>query len=96
MSALLFLACFIVAPAVLTGGLARRFLSRNPAASRGQILRACVPAGAILPLLPITAMVALSDDIYNPVLIAVMATAVGALLVGVLVCLPVGLAMTRK
>lgn len=96
MSALLFLACFIVAPAVLTGVLARHFRSRNPNVSRGRILQTCVPAAAVVPLLPVSAMVALSDDIYNPLLIAVMATTIGALLVGTLVCLPVGLAMTRK
>ncbi len=95
MSALLILAWFIVAPAVLTRTLVRRFMSGNPAASRGWILRTSVPAGAIVPLLPLAAIVALSNDIYNPWLIAVMATAIGALLAGVLVCLPVALAMTR-
>lgn len=96
MSALLFLACFIVVPASLTRTLVRRLMSGNPAASRGWIVRTCVPAGAIVPLLPITAIVALSNDIYNPWLIAIMATAIGALLVGMLVCLPVALAMTRN
>lgn len=95
MAALLFLAWFIAAPAFLTRMFVRYFLSRNPTASRGRTLRTCVPAAAVLPLLPLTTLVAVSDEIYNPVLIAIMATAMGAVLVGLLVCLPVGLAMTR-
>lgn len=85
----------MIAPAGLTWGLVRYFLSRDPAASRERVLRVSVPAGAILPLLPLAAMIALSESVYNPVPIAILATAIGALAVGVLVCLPLGLALTR-
>lgn len=96
MTILLFLLCFLIAPAGLTWAFVQHFLSRNPDASRGRILRTSVPAGAILPLLPLTAMVALSQEIYNPVPIAILATAIGALAVGALVCLPLGLALTKR
>ena len=54
-----------------------------------------VPAASILPLLPVTAMVAYSSEIYNPLLIAIMGTAIAAVAVGLCICLPVGLVLTR-
>ena len=82
-------------PAVMTRWLVRLALSRNVCASRGQILRTWTPLSAVLPLLPGTVIVAVSDQIYNPLLIAIMGTALAGLAVGLCVCLPIGLAMTR-
>lgn len=92
---LLFLACFIIGPAILTWGLVRLVLARDPSSSRARILRICVPLGAVLPLLPGTVMVALSSQIYNSVFIAIIATTMAAMVTSLCVCLPVGLSLTR-
>jgi ABC-type phosphate/phosphonate transport system permease subunit len=95
MPILLFLVSLVVAPAVLTWALVRLALWRNANASRAQVLKASVPLGAIVPLLPWSALVALSDEIYNPLLIAVMGTALAGVATGLCVALPTGLALTR-
>ena len=95
MPTLLFLFCFILAPAAGTWAIVWFVRSRYPGSSRAQVLRIGVPAAAILPLLPVTAMVAFSGDVHNPLLIAIMGTAIGVLAVGLCICLPVGLALTQ-
>lgn len=96
MPALLFLICFIVAPAVLTHGLVRLALWLRPQWGRGRILRTVLPMAAILPLLPFGVMIARYDGIDNAVPIGVVVTALAALVVGLCVCLPVGLGVLRR
>lgn len=96
MPALLFLICCIVVPAVLTAALVRLALALRPDWARGRILRRVVPVAAIVPLLPFGVMTARYDGIDNAVPIALVATALAALAVGLAVCLPVGLAVMRR
>ena len=95
MTIVLFLLCLVLLPAALTWGFVRLALSRSADASRARILLLCVPPAALLPLLPGTATVMISNAIFNPLLIAVMATLIIGAGVALCVCLPVGLAMTR-
>jgi hypothetical protein len=95
MSSLALLACLIVLPALLTFGLVRLFLAHNGSLSRSQVLRKAVPIGAILPLLPVTWLVASATNIDNPVPIAIVATLLMAGIVGFCVCLPIGWMATQ-
>jgi hypothetical protein len=94
-SILFFLTCLIVAPAVLTWLLVKLVLWRDPDSSSSRVLKIAVPLAAIAPLLPAAAMVAVSREIYNPALIAVMGTLLVGTGDGLCVCLPVALALTR-
>lgn len=95
MSILFFLGVVVFAPAALTWGLVRLVLWRNPETGRGRILSIAVPLGASLPLTPAALSVALSNEIYNSALIALMGTLLVGGGVGACVCLPVALSLTR-
>ena len=92
---LLILVCLILAPAALTWGLVQFALARSADTPRAKILLICVPPAALLPLLPATITVMISNAIFNPLLIALMATLIVGAGVALCVCLPVGLALTR-
>lgn len=95
MASLLFLAILILLPALFTWGLVRLLVAYGHGGSRRHVLSIAVPAGALLPMLPGTVWVAMSDMINNAALIAVAGTLMLAAVIGVCVCLPVGLAATR-
>jgi hypothetical protein len=92
---LLFLAILILLPALFTWGLVRLLVAYGHGGSRRQVLAKAVPGGALLPLLPGTVWVAMADMINNAPLIAVVGTMMLAVVIGLCVCLPVGLAATR-
>jgi hypothetical protein len=94
-ASLLFLAILILLPALFTWVLVRLLVAYGQGGSRRQVLAKAVPAGALLPLLPGTIWVAMEDMINNAALIAVAGTLMLAVVIGVCVCLPVGLAATR-
>lgn len=95
MASLLILTLLFVLPALFTWGLVRLLLAHDIRTTRRSLLALAVPAGAILPLLPGTVWLAMTDTINNPVPIAIAGTLILAAGVGLLVCLPVGLAATR-
>ena len=95
MTIVFFILCLVILPAALTWGFVRLAMSRSTGSSRARILVLCVPPAALLPLLPGTAAVMISNAIFNPVLIALMATLIVGAGVALCICLPVGLALTR-
>lgn len=74
----------------------RLCVSKKVCETRAQIVLASVPSAAILPILPVTIVVARATMINNPVLIAAMGTLLVGTAVGLLVCLPVAMALTRN
>lgn len=96
MASLLLLAILILLPALFTWGLVRLLVAFGHGGSRRQVLAKAVPTGALLPLLPGTVSVAMTDTINNAALIAVAGTLMVAAVIGICVCLPVGLATTRN
>lgn len=95
MASLLVLALLFVLPALFTWALVRLLVAHDVRTTRRGVLSIAVPAGAILPLLPGTVWVSMTDTINNAVPIAIAGTLMVAAAVGVIVCLPVGLAATR-
>lgn len=95
MTPLLLLACLVLAPAALTAGLVRLLAGRASLSGRRRLLFICVPTGAFLPLLPLTVAVATYDGINNAVPIALVGTLGVGIVVALIVCLPVGLALSR-
>jgi hypothetical protein len=95
-ASLLFLAILILLPALFTWGLVRLLVAFGQGGSRRHVLTKAVPAGALMPLLPGTVWVAKADMINNAAAIAVTGTLMLAVVGGVCVCLPVGLAATRN
>ena len=95
MASLLFFAILILLPALFTWGLVRLLVAYGHGGTRRQVLAKVVPAGAVLPLLPGTVWVAMTDMINNAALIAVVGTLMLAAVIALCICLPVGLASTR-
>ena len=95
MASLLFFAILILLPSLFTWGLVRLLVAYGHGGTRRQVLVKAVPAGALLPLLPGTVWVAMTDTINNAALIAVTGTLMVAAVIALCVCLPVGLAATR-